>query len=146
MHTRTCIAKPLSGQFWLRSNSSTRKHQLSSLVQIICPRWKKESRRRSCLSRLKVKTVVLSLNALALFAQPSTIAFITRMSANVLLSFSFCCVEMQRLDGVDGSVWTFADFPGKRPEMDVGFGLCPDKCYCKLVKVEFVTRNTSRAL
>lgn len=53
---------------------------------------------------------------------------------------------MQRLEGVDGSVWTTADFPGKRPEMDVGFGLRPDNCYSKLVKVKFVTRNSSRPL
>lgn len=53
---------------------------------------------------------------------------------------------MQRLEGVDGSVWTTANFPGKRPEMDVGFGLCPDKCYSELVKVKFVTRNSSRPL
>lgn len=50
---------------------------------------------------------------------------------------------MQRLEGLDGSVWTATDFPGKRPEMDVGFGLSPDKCYSKLVKVKFVTRNSS---
>lgn len=35
--------------------------------------------------------------------------------------------------GWTGSVWTTTGFPGKRPEMDVGFGLCPDKCYSKLV-------------
>lgn len=35
-------------------------------------------------------------------------------------------------------------FLGKRPEMDVGFGLCPDKCYSKLVKAKFVTRNSSQ--
>lgn len=53
---------------------------------------------------------------------------------------------MQRLEGLDGSVWTAPDFPGKRPEMDVGFGPSPDKCYSKLVKVKFVTRNSSRPM
>ena len=33
--------------------------------------------------------------------------------------------------------------PGKRPQMDVGFGLYPDKCYSKPVKAKFVTRNSS---
>lgn len=33
--------------------------------------------------------------------------------------------------------------PGKRPEMDVGFGLGPDKCYSKPVKAKFVSRNSS---
>lgn len=27
--------------------------------------------------------------------------------------------------------------------MDVGFGLCPDKCYSKLVKAKFVTNSSS---
>lgn len=66
------------------------------------------------------------------------------MSGNVLLSSRFCWIEMQRLEGLDGSVWTTTDFPGKRPEMDMGFGLGPDKCYSKLVKVKFVTRNSCR--
>lgn len=61
-------------------------------------------------------------------------------------SSGFCCCEMQRLEGLDGSVWTAPDFPGKRPEMDVGFGPSPDKCYSKLVKVKFVTRNSSRPM
>lgn len=53
---------------------------------------------------------------------------------------------MQRLEGLDGSVWTTTDFPGKRPEMDMGFGLGPDECYSKLVKVKFVTRNSCRPI
>lgn len=65
-------------------------------------------------------------------------------SGNVLLPSWFCWIEMQRLEGLDGSVWTTTDFPGKRPEMDMGFGLGPDKCYSKLVKVKFVTRNSCR--
>lgn len=71
------------------------------------------------------------------------IAFITEVFC---FHSSFGYVEMQRLEGLDGSVWTTADFPGKRPEMDVGFGPNPDKCYSKLVKVKSVTRNSSRPL
>lgn len=81
------------------------------------------------MSGLKVKTVLPHASAEPLFD-----AFFTEMFANVLLSSSLCCVETRLLEGVDGSVWTTADFPGKGPGMDVGFGPSPDKCYSKPVK------------
>lgn len=91
------------------------------------------SRRSPLKQRFKPSNVI---------TQPPMVAVVPEMSANSLLSSSFCCVEMQRLERLDGSVWTTTGFPGKRPEMDVGFGLCPDKCYSKLVKVKFATRNS----
>lgn len=54
---------------------------------------------------------------------------------------SWRCTAIQA-GGVDRSVWTTVH-RGKRPEMDVGFGLWPDKCYSEPVKAKFVSRNSS---
>lgn len=163
-HTQTCITKLLSRQLGPRSNSSTRKHQLSSLVQDHLPSLKERIQETELCEQIKGPNCRSShfsgtrfrrFKALALkqrFQPPSAIvpppmvAVIPETSAKALLSSSFRCVETQRLERLDGSVWTTTDFPGKRPEMDVGFGPRPDKCYSKLVKVKFATRNSSGPL
>lgn len=48
--------------------------------------------------------------------------------------------RLQRQTGLFGQLYTFPEKKG--PEMDVGFGLSPDKCYSNLVKAKFVTRNS----
>jgi len=52
-------------------------------------------------------------------------------------------LEVYRLEQSTGLFGQLQTFPGKRPQMDVGFGLCPAKCYSKPVKIKFVTRNSN---
>ena len=108
--------------------------------------------RAGSVSRLKVKNVksaVLFRSAGAVLSTKGVnhyIPFNPNEDTHFLYKL-FQCQYIFRLyqslpppEEVDGPVRTTT---GKKLAMDVGFGLCSDKCYSKLVKAKSVARNSS---
>lgn len=175
----------LSWQIWQRAIFSTHNHQLSMLLQIICPQRKKkpswEERELLQLSSIPSSCLVTGVTGLevknlknaALYSPAWSVPFIRRCNDlthfDDWLLWQKMCASFAHADDRSHLLYNFFSIlpryflafypsllpcsfrcsdwrgrqvcldncrhsPEKRPEMDVGFGLRPDKCYSKLVE------------